>query len=134
MNGMRRAHKPGRISLLVLGLVFLRALVPAGFMLAPVDRHLSVVLCDGEATLPAALMPAGHHHAHTDHAAHQHGAHGDLTCPYANSSGPAPLPALPALAGGMACAHPPSPAAVTQTLLAFGPLRQVSSRGPPRLA
>jgi hypothetical protein len=87
--------------------------------------------------MPAGAMPEGHHHqmhAAGDHAAHQHGAHGDPTCPYAQSGGPAPLPALPVLASGTTFERPRLPAAVTQTLLGFGPIRQPSSRGPPHLA
>jgi hypothetical protein len=81
-------------------------------------------------------MPASHHHLHTamDHAARGHGAHGDPTCPYAQSAGPAPLPTLPMLAAGATFARPRLPAAITQTLLGFGPIRQPSSRGPPHPA
>jgi len=136
---MRHIKKPGWAALLVLGLLFLRGLVPAGFMLAPVDGSLAFVLCDLDlpvAAMASNAMPASHHHMHmaADHAAHQHGAHGDRTCPYAQSAGPAPLPTLPALAGGSKFEQPRVPAAVTQTLLSFGPIRQPSSRGPPHLA
>jgi len=142
---MRHSKKPGWASLLVLGLVILRALVPAGFMLAPVDGTLALVLCDldlpGAAmpagAMPSGAMPAGHHHMHmdmaADHAAHHHGTHGDSTCPYAQSAGPAPLPTLPVLAGGATVEQPKLPASVTQTRLGFGPIRQPSSRGPPHL-
>jgi hypothetical protein len=136
MKGMRHIKKPGWATLLILGLLFLRGLVPTGFMLAPVDGNLAFVLCDVDlpvAAMPAGAMPASHHHMHAaqDHAAHQHGAHGDPTCPYAQSGGPAPLPTLPVLAGGTSFERPRLPAAVTQTLLSFGPIRQPSSRGPP---
>jgi hypothetical protein len=136
MKRMRHIKKPGWVSLLILGLVLLRALVPAGFMLAPVDGHLAFVLCDGYAPMPADAMPASHHHVHMamGHANHQDGAHGDPSCPYAQSSGPAPLPTLPVLASGTAFERPQLPAAITQTLLGFGPIRQPSSRGPPHLA
>jgi len=149
MKGMRHFKKPGWASLLVLGLVLLRGLVPAGFMLAPVDGTLAFVLCDIDlpgasmpsGTMPSDAMPAGHDHDHmhmhmhmaADHAAHQHGTHGDSTCPYAQSAGPAPLPTLPVLAGGATFEQPTLPASVTQTLLGFGPIRQPSSRGPPHL-
>jgi hypothetical protein len=113
-------------------------LVPAGFMLAPVDGRLAFVLCDGDASVSAmpGATPSSHQHMHmaVDHAIHQHGAHGDPTCPYAQSSGPAPLPTLPVLAGGATFERPRLPAAITQTLLGFGPIRQPSSRGPPHLA
>ena len=139
MKGMRHIKKPGWATLLILGVAFLRGLVPAGFMLAPVDGNLAIVLCALDqpvAALQGGAMPAGHHHMHgaEDHAAHPHGAHGDPTCPYAQSGGPAPLPTLPVLAAGTLFEHPRLPAAVTQTLLSFGPIRQPSSRGPPPLA
>src|SRR3982074_1247637 len=91
----------------VLAMLCLRAFVPAGFMLAPVDGRLAVVLCDTDA--PGAAQShhgPGHyipdhrtsgHHAH-DHAAGHHHAQADPTCPYAQSSGPSPLPVLPVLA------------------------------------
>ena len=139
MKGLHHIKKRGWVPLLVLGLVLLRGLVPAGFMLAPVDGHLAFVLCDADASMPAmatGAMPAGHHHMHMamEHAGHGHGAHGDPTCPYAQSAGPAPLPTLPVLAGGTTFGRPQLPAAITQTLLGFGPIRQPSSRGPPHLA
>jgi hypothetical protein len=139
MKGMRHIRKPAWTSLLVLGLVLLRGLVPTGFMLAPVDGRLAFVPCDADASMPAmpaGAMPAGDHHMHMamGQAAHGHGAHGDPTCPYAQSGGPAPLPTLPVLAGGATFERPRLPAAITQTLLGFGPIRQPSSRGPPHLA
>lgn len=139
MKGMRHTKRPGWATLLVLGLLFLRGLVPAGFMLASDSGHLAFVVCSLElptAGMPAAAMPASHHHMHMamDHSAHQHGAHGDPTCPYAQSGGPAPLPTLPMLAGRDTFKRPRLPVAVTQTLLGFGPIRQPSSRGPPQLA
>jgi hypothetical protein len=86
--------------------------------------------------MPAGAMPASHHHMHMamGHAGHEHGAHGDPPCPYAQSGGPAPLPTLPVLAGGATFERPRLPAAITQTLLGFGPKRLPSSRGPPHLA
>jgi hypothetical protein len=130
MKGMRHIKKPGWATLVVLGALFLRALVPAGFMPAPVDGRLAFVVCD-------ARMSAGvhdHHHPGHDNAAHHEGTHSDPTCPYAQSAGPAPLPTLPVLAGAAASDQLVPPAAVTQTFLAFGPTRQQSSRGPPPLA
>jgi hypothetical protein len=85
-------------------------------------------LCDAQ-------MSAGehhhHHHHHHDQSTHHEGAHGDPTCPYAQSAGPAPLPTLPVLAGGAVYDRLVPPVAVTQTLLRFGPARQQTSRGPP---
>src|ERR1700690_129224 len=45
MRAMRNSRILGRARLLVLGLLFLRALVPAGFMLAQVDSGIALVLC-----------------------------------------------------------------------------------------
>jgi hypothetical protein len=116
--------------LLVLGVLFLRGLIPAGFMLAPVDGTLAIVLCDMQMSAGEPHHPAGHDHR----GAHHHGGGGDPICPYAQSSGPAPLPALPVLAGGAILDQMVAPTAFTQTLLTFGPIRRQSPRGPPRLA
>jgi hypothetical protein len=125
----------------VLAMLCLRAFVPAGFMLAPVDGRLEVVLCDTDA--PGATPGAsptktpGHyalgHHTH-DHAAGHHHAQTDPTCPYAQSSGPAPLPVLPVLAAVQLATLSAAPIQVAQTHSRFGPTRQQSPRGPPRLA
>jgi hypothetical protein len=132
----------------VLAMLLLRALVPTGFMLAPVDGQLALVLCDADSS--AYLHPhAGHEHAGHDRAGgdmpghdmaghdhsggHQH-THPDSTCPYAQSGGASPLPF------GAALAAPAVPSAailqviVAQTTAHFGPARQQSPRGPPHLA
>jgi hypothetical protein len=109
----------------VLAMLCLRAFIPAGFMLAPVDGQLAVVLCDTDA--------AGGHLGH-DHAAGHHHAQMDSTCPYAQSSGPAPLPVLPVLAAVQIATATAPPVQVAQTHSRFGPTRQQSPRGPPRLA
>ncbi len=87
MTEMRHLRNPGSATLLILGWLFLRALIPAGFMLAPVDGRLALVVCDAE-------MSAGeqhhHHHPGHDHTAHHEGVHSDPTCPYAQSAGAAP--------------------------------------------
>lgn len=130
MKGTRNRKHIGWATLLVLGMLFLRALVPAGFMLAPGDGRLAVVLCEAE------ISAGGHQHHHHpghDNPAHHDGAHRDSKCPYAQSAGPAPLPTLPALAHTAVIGEPVAPADVTQTLLRFGPTRQQTPRGPPPL-
>ncbi len=132
MKGMRRIMKPGWATLLVLGLLFLRALIPTGFMLAPMDGSLAFVLCDAE--MSAGEHQHHHHHPGLDQAAHQHDGHVDPTCPYAQSAGPAPLPTLPVLTGIATIDLLVPPLAFTQTLLTSGPPRQQTPRGPPHFA
>jgi hypothetical protein len=132
MTKIRYRSIPKWATLLVFGMLFLRALVPAGFMLAPVDGHLAVVLCE------PGVMASGDHHLHHHHpgndpAAH-HGMHGDPSCPYAQSAGSAPLPTLPVLTAGAIPDRLAATPVATQTLLTFGPPRQQTSRGPPSLA
>ncbi len=116
-------------TLFVFGVLFLRAMVPAGFMLAPVDGHLAFVLCE------PGVMAAGHHHHHpgSDLGTHHDGAHGDPICPYAESAGPAPLPTLPVLTAAQIPDRLSVATPATQTFLSFGPPRQRTSRGPPAL-
>lgn len=128
MTGMRHFRNPGRATLFVLGMLLLRALIPAGFMLVPVDGGLTVVVCDAEVS---AGETQHHHHPGHDHSAQSQGGHSDPTCPYAQSAGPAPLHALPVLAGGAVYDLLVPPVAVTQTVPTSGPPRQHSSRGPP---
>ena len=106
----------------VLIMLCLRALVPAGFMLAPVDGQPAIVLCDTDAPR------AGHQHVGHHHAGH---AHLDPTCPYAQSAGPAPLPALPALPAPPPARSEALPTASAQIHARFGPTRQQSPRAPP---
>jgi len=88
-----------------------------------------VVLCD------TAVHGAGHvhHHGSAEHPGPLH-AHPDPTCPYAQSAGPAPLPALPVLAAAPVADHTLLPAHQARAFTAFGPDRQQTPRGPPRLA
>lgn len=121
-RGLRRWATP-----LVFAVLLLRAIVPAGFMLAPVDGRLEFVLCDSDA--PGST----HRHAVGDQAGHHH-THIDSSCPFAQSSGAAPLPSMPLLAtASMETARPPLPQAA-QTHARFGPARQQSPRAPPHLA
>ena len=115
----------------VLAMLGLRALVPAGFMLAPVDGRPAVVLCDSDATasLHQHDQRAGH-----DHSRHHHHQHPDPTCPYAQSSGPAPLPTLPVLTQPVLAEARALSAQSAQTHALPGPTRLHSSRGPPALA
>jgi hypothetical protein len=117
----------------VLAMLCLRAFIPAGFMLAPIDGRLEIVLCDTDAggSGHSTGLHATHHGHHSD-PAHPH-AHPDPTCPYAQSSGPAPLPALPAVAAVRVTVLTGRSVEVAQTDSHFGPERQHTSRGPPQL-
>jgi hypothetical protein len=108
--------------LLVLAMVVVRAFVPAGYMLAPLDGELTLVLCDAE--MQGAHHP-GRHHGH-------HGMHPDPTCPYAQSAGPAPLPALPVPPPAADFGPALLPAQYSQTFLNFGPVRRQAARAPPQ--
>ena len=109
---------------LVAPVLALRALVPAGFMAASVDGRWQIVLCQPES------RPGAHHHHHDPGSG---SGDIDLTCPYAQSAGPALMPTLPALPAAIAMHREQQPQATTQTRLSFGPSRQQSPRGPPTL-
>ena len=125
-NGLRHGGSYHWAAPFVLAMLCLRAFIPAGFMLAPVDGQLAVVLCDSDAP------GAHHHHGGHEHSGHQH-TQTDPTCPYAQSAGPAPLPTLPALAAEQIVSVAVRPVEVAQTHAHFGPARQQFPRGPPHL-
>ena len=145
----RRFRFAQRIDRTILAFLCLRALIPAGFMLAPVDGHLEVVLCDAAGAMTMhhpkmAEMPGMKHMPGMDHAAvadtdsDAHSApghaHADPTCPYAQSAGPAPLPALPALPRAHVVQALPVAQRSAQLQSAFGPRRAQTPRAPPALA
>ena len=106
-----------RLVAFLLPLLVLRALIPAGFMISMVGGAAELTFCGA----------AQHDHAH-------HGTtSADPTCPFAQSSAPAPLPTLPALAKSIDSARFEPPRAVSQTVAPFGPVRQHVPRGPPAL-
>lgn len=120
-----RARPARHLAGLLLALLALRALVPAGFMAAPSADGLQMAFCESGAA-------GGLHHGHAP--GHGHSSAADPACPFAQSAGPAPLPAVPALAG-----EPPrhafEPAAPgARAAIPPGPPRQQTPRGPPRLA
>ncbi len=127
---MRRIKTPRWAALAVLAVLCLRALVPAGFMVAPLDGHLAFVLCSAETSASAPQHQHHHHPGHGD-GEHHDGVHADPTCPYAQSAGPAPLPTLPVLEGGAVLDLPVPPVLATQTFSSSGPTRQQTPRGPP---
>ena len=135
---MRHGGKRHWAAPFVLAMLCLRAFVPAGFMLAPVDGRLQVVLCDSDAPgLPVhhhgSAEHSGHQHGNAEHSGHQH-TQLDPTCPYAQSAGPAPLPVLPQVASYSELVVLVLPLPVEQTRIQFGPARRQFARGPPHFA
>ncbi|MCX7055746.1 MAG: hypothetical protein NTZ79_00725 [Proteobacteria bacterium] len=128
MSGFRptlKARSTMRLAGLLLLLLALRALVPTGFMATVAETGIQMVFCEPGATGSA-------HHGHAHH--HGHGGSADPSCPFAQSAGPAPLPAIPMLA-----AEAPVQAFIdlllhAQTTTSPGPPRQQTPRGPPDLA
>jgi hypothetical protein len=59
----------------LLPLLVLRAVIPAGFMLAWVDGSLQIVLCSGAGPLPLSPPAVTATHEHDAHAHHGHHAH-----------------------------------------------------------
>jgi hypothetical protein len=140
LTGIARKHVSWRVAILLP--VFLRALIPVGFMpmFAP-GVGMRLVVCDSYAPLPHAApipmdMPADMSMHPLDNATGAHGGrpvhedHG--TCPY--GSGPA-LGALPTLAIAPLLVQrstPPTAAAAQVAYFEVSPRAQ-SPRGPPRL-
>jgi hypothetical protein len=128
MTGLRphlHARPSIRLAGLLLVLLALRALVPAGFMATASATGVEMVFCE-----PGAAGSMHHGPAHH----HRHAGAGDPSCPFAQSAGPAPLPAIPVLA-----AETPLPALVSvepyaRAIATQGPPRQQTPRGPPNLA
>ena len=110
----------------VLPVLLLRAAIPAGFMAASIDGAWQIVLCQPQ-------MMAGHHHHHHSGSQDPMPSDVDPTCPYAQSAGPALMPALPVMPLVAVMHRLQPPAAITQTRLTFGPPRQHFPRGPPSL-
>jgi len=117
-----------RLALWLAPAVLFRALVPVGFMLEPVDGWPEIVLCAPDA--PSTV----HNQDSQDYAGHHRHPHADPTCPYAQSAGAAPWPSLAVLPAVPLAPLFVLPARLLQTHAHFGPTRQQSPRGPPRLA
>jgi len=108
-------------------LLAVRALVPAGFMANASEAGFQLVFCDATAMAQHAGQHHSHHHSQT-------GAATDPGCPYAQSAGPAPLPALPFVASDVRHAHVVVPVEAASVAATSGPPRQQTPRGPPVLA
>lgn len=106
---------------ILLPMLVLRALVPAGFMAAATgDGGVHMQFC----------AHVGMHGSHAPDP--KQGA--DPRCPFAQSASPAPLPVLPVTAPGALVIDSDRPVFVARATGSFGPPRQQSPRGPPTLA
>jgi hypothetical protein len=122
-------HRPRalRRSVAILALLLaVRALVPVGFMASATEAGIQLVFCDAGAI----ALQMGGHHAHHHHA----GGTTDPGCPYAQSSGPAPLPSLPMLASDVRVVRIAAPVESSAVIAPQGPHREQSPRGPPFLS
>jgi hypothetical protein len=78
---------------LLLGALFLRILIPAGFMAGTVGGDPALILCPGADVSTALAI-----HRHHGGARHDPATHGDAPCPFAALAAPALPPAPPILA------------------------------------
>jgi len=113
----------------VLTLLLLRSLVPVGFMLAPVDGTLTLVLCEGQGAIP---QTAHAHHHHPGNGVPDSMRHAGGDCAYAQSAHAALTPPLdlsptPVLVSN-AC-----PDVFESGSLHSAPPRYRAARGPPHL-
>jgi hypothetical protein len=130
---------------LLLPLLLLRGLVPAGFMIDASGGNLSIVMCSGSGPLPSAAAldeHSGHamHHAQQqgdEHAGHHgsgHDKHQGSICPFAMAGSAAPLANISSLPLGI---EPVRTLAAAHTVILrglSGPLRAQQSRAPPTLS
>jgi hypothetical protein len=135
MISLRQApRRSRRLLALMLPLVLLRLLVPAGFMPVAGAGGLAVGLCPGEAAMPPGYRGA--------HAAHEHhaGRHGDggapggehhAQCLFAASAVPAFAPTALATAAASASAAQMRLPAQSRTVTIASIRRAQSPRAPP---
>ncbi len=124
----RRLHL---VIALLLPLLALRTLVPAGYMVTAADGGLRIVICD--AGFAGGNTPA-HHHG--DHHGHQHGGtdpqpSGGEHCPFAHAAVNAPPPLLVSGALVPLLQVTFTSRSSEQLPPATGPPRQTSARAPP---
>jgi hypothetical protein len=152
---LARLRRASRLPVSLAVFVFaLRALVPTGFMLMPVDGQMQWVLCPdagAAATAPVASGPvpasagasihAHHHHGGLQAgmpgnamAAHSAGHESQPHCPFALASAAPLAGSLPALVAPWSELRLSLPAALQPGRAADAPLRHAAARGPPTLA
>jgi hypothetical protein len=125
----RSPHFRRTLSVLAALALALRALIPTGFMLAPVDGHAQIVIC------PAGLHEASHAHHAGAAAGHAAGsAHAADQCPFALAGGPGFIGAAPDLAQPYFVLLQPPPTVALASVAVPPPLRHHAPRGPPALA
>jgi hypothetical protein len=119
---MRLPQKPSRrfwtlVAVALLPLLFLRALVPAGFMASAVDGGVRVTFCGSDG-------------APTD----KHAPTGDGHCLFAHSAGAAPWTTAPHVSASVDPLVNQSPRPGTDPKGLPGPLRTHGSRAPPHVS
>jgi len=157
---LARLRRAARVPALLAVFAFaLRALVPTGFMLMPVDGHLQWALCPdaggasahGMSLAPASGSSVAHLHHHHDAglqagmagplAAHGGGTHGagaghesQPHCPFALASAAPLAGSLPTLVAPYSELRLPPAIAAQPGRAVDAPLRHAAARGPPTLA
>lgn len=132
---MKRRHIR-RCILWLLPLFALRAVVPAGFMLAAHPQGLAITLCPGVSGAPFVVMPqiVRVHDAHAEHGGHAQDntrhARGEAPCPFAVVGGWASAN-VTALLGDVVAARPSPPRFIRSRHCRFGPVTADRTRAPP---
>jgi len=122
-----------RLIVLLLPLLALRALVPAGYMLSSGSGELLLVLCDGGLTGWDTHAMSGHH----EHAPHHHDHGHDRMpsagehCPFAHAPFNAPPPRMLVMASVPTPVFRFLPRSIDQLPPTTGPPRETSARAPP---
>ena len=101
----------------LLPLLFLRALVPVGFMASAVDGGVRYTLCGGDSPAPG-----------------KHSATSDGHCPFAQSAGGATWTVLPTLLASADALRYQMPALGSPPIGLQGPSRATGSRAPPHVS
>jgi hypothetical protein len=126
---------------LLLPLLFLRGLVPAGYMIAVTENGLEIVLCDSgiyrdsavaqqlASTQQGSEHPGEHHHHGKGNVQHDHSI-----CPFAVAATGAPAPELPELNTGSEVGVGSFMEDCRIIAGLSGPSRAQQSRAPPALA
>jgi hypothetical protein len=115
---------------LLLPLLALRGLVPAGYMIDVTERGLSLVVCESGIYKDAVPHNDGEHH----HEKNSHGGHDHSICPFAVAALGAPAPNVVTLATVVEVAIDRVRDSADVVASCFGPSRAQQSRAPPVFA